>query len=99
LQFDPGNLRAALPLLIEHEISSLRRKIEQKYPLQQSPSLANEYQDDIFAEPEKPEPEKLSEQQQTKFEAVLVDKLGFVGLLNEIKESEMVSIDTETECA
>ncbi len=97
LQFDPGNLRAALPLLIEHEISSLRRKIEQKYPLQQSPSIANEYQDDIFAEPEKPEPEKLSEQQQTEFEAVLVDKLGFVGLLNEIKRSEMISIDTETD--
>jgi len=33
LAFNPKSLRLALPLLIEYEISSIRRKIEAKYPI------------------------------------------------------------------
>ncbi len=97
LQFDPENLRAALPLLIEYEISSLRRKIEQKYPPQQSRSAKPEYQDDIFAEPSQAEPETVVEETQPDFQAVLVNSLSFVPLLNEIKKAELISIDTETD--
>lgn len=97
LRFEPYRLREALPLLAEYEIGSLKRKIEQKYPLQSEPAKQEEYQDDIFASDQESSPVVVYEEAKQPFEAVLIDNRSFVVLLNELKKAETVSLDTETD--
>ncbi len=97
LHFEPFRLRDALPLLAEYEIGSLKRKIEQKYSLQSEPAKQEEYQDDIFESSPESSPEVVSEVADQPFEPVLIDSHSFVSLLNELKKSPIISIDTETD--
>jgi len=93
----PSKLREALPLLDAYEIHSLRRKIAQKYPAEETKPQAEEYQDDIFAAEETTPPTPEQDSTEQPFEAVLVNSGSFVSLLNEIKPATMVSLDTETD--
>jgi len=97
LTFWTKDLKKAIPLLEEYEINSIKRKIELNYPEPTDTIQQSEYQDDIF-NMESKKSEAVSEADtKMPFKAILVNTRNFVTLLKEIKEAQLISLDTETD--
>jgi len=98
LRFEPERLRQALPLLKEHEIPSLVRKIEARFPTKDTDVELREQQADIFQE--EPHDTKNAEAQDVaehELEAILVGAKILPSLLAKVKQARILSLDTETD--
>lgn len=95
LHFEAQQLRNALPLLKEMEINSLLRKIEARFPTEDTDPELGEQQADIFDSERPSSPPE--EPQSKRFEAELLIASNFSALLDKINSASRVSIDTETD--
>jgi DNA polymerase I len=96
LFFEAKRLTRALPLLQRYEITSLQRKIEARFPGPDTEPELLEQQADIFASDDVKTQENPP-QVESDFEAILVDAERFEALLSELKQVDVISLDTETD--
>jgi DNA polymerase-1 len=102
LRFRRADLAGALDFLSEYELLALKRSIENRFLPKDAPTRPEEEpeevrQADIFA-PESTEPDApLNHNEEMPFKAILADPSNLPALLQKLKTSEQVSIDTETD--
>ena len=102
ISFTPELLAKAKPLLAEYELFTLQKRLDKLFPDKFFPPEDNIFQDDIFADGSSAATASTNTdaplpQEESRFEARMVTAETLDQLLAEIKATESISLDCETD--